>query len=46
MRLHGYCTGCHKIKRVLVTSGSFMFQKGMAYGLCEDCDKKQHGGCK
>lgn len=40
MRIHGYCTGCRRIKRVRVRN---WMGQGVALGICDDCDAKSQG---
>lgn len=37
MKIQGYCTVCHKIKRVTV---QVMTAKGVALGTCDDCAER------
>jgi hypothetical protein len=39
VRLHGWCTSCHKPKRVEVKSP--VAKGGVPIGLCSDCDRQQ-----
>lgn len=41
MKIHGYCTKCHKVKLVNV---QVVTGKNVAIGECDDCrDGKRHG---
>lgn len=37
MKVHGYCAGCHKIKRVTVR---IPVGRGVQVGVCDDCVAK------
>lgn len=43
MRLHGYCTECHKIKMVNVPGHALALAvvRGVAEGVCDDCERKR-----
>lgn len=42
MFLHGYCTGCRKIKRVRVTGANLAFvTTGIPQGICASCEDEQ-----
>jgi hypothetical protein len=40
VRIIGYCTGCHKIKRVNV-SGSALLGGGTPQGICSECEREE-----
>ena len=39
MRLHGYCTKCHRIRRVRVTNHG-MLGRSIPQGVCHECEDK------
>lgn len=40
MRLHGYCTECHRIRMVRVNFGRYT-GRGVMQGVCDDCEEKR-----
>ena len=40
MRIHGYCTSCHKIKMVRVSGSNLALAvRGGAQGICSECEE-------
>lgn len=51
MRVHGWCTVCHKIKRVTardVDAALAVMRRGIPVGVCDSCaedeDRRRHRG--
>lgn len=38
MKIHGYCDGCHRIKRVTVGRFNPAIGGGIMSGICDDCE--------
>lgn len=44
MRLHGYCTGCRRIRLVSVSPHGLAMVaagRGVPTGICDECEEKQ-----
>lgn len=40
MKIHGWCTTCHKVKRVQI-SGSALARPGTPRGICDSCQQAE-----
>lgn len=43
MKLIGYCTECHKIKRVNASPSFLASGRSPVRGVCDDCRNKERG---
>ena len=43
MRIHGWCTSCHRVKVVRVTSSGMvrLATRQVAEGVCADCEERE-----
>ncbi len=50
MRLHGFCTSCHKIKMLTVTGSAFARMAGrgsnIPEGICDGCQEREDARCR
>lgn len=39
MKIHGYCNGCHRVRRVTITGSAMArtMMRGVPEGTCDEC---------